>query len=225
MVNKYTTPSLVEADIRASTAFSSSTTPSLAQVTTWIDEESRVAEVRTNTVFSSTIVSSTYFDYSGEDIFRLPQSPLLSVDKVEYNTTSTGLVPNWVELEEGFDKNYLVYTGEGEIEFIHGINAINKVIPRSGRKRLRVSYTYGYDSTPLEIQKAVTRQVSLRVIESLLNTQANTQGGNIQVGTISVTDPSNYGVTWFRASRDEIDNIYNNMGYSVKTFRLTRRYN
>lgn len=224
MVNMYTTASLVEADIRASTTFSSSTTPTLGQVNNWIEEESRVVELRTGMVFGSTLSSSTYMDYDGADIFRFPQSPVLSVTKVEYNVFSNGLTPSWVTLEEGFDKNYLVYEDEGEIEFISGSNATHKIKPKAGKKRLRLTYSYGYSTTPLEIQRITTKAVAMRVIESLLNTQANTQGGNIQVGTISVTDPGNYGVGWFKQNREEIEKLYDSIGQNLKVFRLTRRY-
>jgi hypothetical protein len=224
MGNSYTSASLVEAEIRASTSFSADTTPTLQQLNNWIDEESKIIEVRTGTVFGYSLASSVYMDYDGAEVFRLPNSPVISITSLEYNLHSNNTTPSWVTLEEGFDKNYLLYEDEGEVEFIGGNSATHKVLPKAGKKKFRVSYTYGYEETPLEIQRLASLAVSKRVIMSLLNTQANTQGGNIQVGTISVTDPSNYGVSWFKGVNDEMDNIYSSIGQDLKVFRLTRRY-
>jgi len=224
-MSSYTTVAYVEQEIRASTSFSATTNPTLETVNRWIEEESDIIDSRTNNVFSIHVASSILFDYDGSSVFRLPQSPIYEVSSLEYNDAVMGQVSNWILLEEGTDKNYIVYNDEGEIEFVNGVNSSNKIIPKSGKQRLRVSYKYGESSTPSFIQRLATLATAKRVIMSLLNTQANTQGGNIQVGTISVTDPSNYGVTWFKNIDNEINNIYNNIGYSVKTFRLTRRYN
>jgi len=224
MANTYTTATNVEAELRAENAFSSSTTPTLSQVNNWIEEESRVVELRTNTIWGSTLASSTYFDYDGADIFMFPQTPINSITKLEYNVNANGLTPSWVTLEEGFDKNYLLYSDEGEVEFINGQNSTYKIKPKAGKKRLRISYSYGYATTPLQIQKITTKQVALRVASTLLASQANTEGGSIQVGTIRVADPSNYGVTWFNSQRSDIDNIYKDIGQELKVFRLSRRY-
>jgi predicted outer membrane repeat protein len=66
--------------------------------------------------------------------------------------------------------------------------------------------------------------VAKRTVSTLLNNQSNTSGGTIQVGTISITDPSNFGVGWFRQVNDEMDNIYNNIGHGLKVHRITRVY-
>ena len=225
MGNSYTSASLVEAEIRASASFSADSTPTLQQLNNWIDEESRIIELRTGTIFGYTAVTSTYFDYDGAEVFRLPNSPIISMDSFEYNLYSNNTTPSWVTLEEGFDKNFLLYEDEGEVEFISGSSSTHQVSPKSGRKKFRVGYTYGYEETPLEIQRLASLAVSKRVVMSLLNTQANTQGGNIQVGTISVTDPSNYGVGWFTQVNTEMNDIYSSIGQDLKVFRLSRRYN
>jgi len=224
MTNTYTTASLVEADIRASTAFSSSTSPTLTQVNNWILEESAIIDARAGTIFGSTLVSSDYYDYDGCGIFRFPESPLITLTSLEYNVNAMGVEASWITLEEGFNKNYLLYEDEAEVEFISGQDSVHKITPKAGKKKFRATYSYGYSSTPLEVQRLATLGVSKRVMMSLLNSQANTQGGNIQVGTISVTDPSNYGVGWFKSVNAEIDALYNAIGENLKVFRLTRRY-
>lgn len=226
MVNTYTTATLIEAEIRASAVFSTSSEPTLDQVNNWIEEESKVIEVKSGMIFSSTAVTSEYHDYNntGENIFRFPHSPLLSVDKIEYNVHSNNVAASWVELETGRGYNYLEYLDEGEIEFIGGNLATNKTYPQYGKQRLRVGYTYGYSTTPLDVQKLATLLVSKRVINTLLTSQANTEGGSIQVGTIRVSDPGNYSVGYIQNLSNDITNLYNDIGQSFKTFRITRVY-
>jgi hypothetical protein len=212
----YTTPSLVQAELRASTAFSSSTIPSEDTVWNWIDEESRVIDAMTGQIFSNQVVSSAYIDYDGEQVLRFPQAPLVSIDKVEYN--SGGLSePSWTELEEGFGKDFLSYLDLGEIEFI------NKTYT-PGSKKFRLSYTYGYGSIPAEIQRIATLMVAKRTLLSLASNQANTEGGSIQIGTIHITDPTNYSINYLNTMDNTIKEGLKNLSYRFKVYRGTRLY-
>jgi len=220
----YTTASLVEAEIRADTAFSSSTTPTLSSVNSWITEESKIIELRSGQVFGSTAVTSTLYDYDGSGIFRFPKTPIISVTNFEYNVYSPNLTSSWISLEEGVGKNYLLYSDEGEAEFIGGTTATHKVWPVAGRQRFRLTYTHGYTTTPAEIQKLATLMVAKRVIMSLINNQGNTEGGDIQVGTIRVSDPSNYSISFIKSINNEIDTLFSQIGQGLNTFRMTRTY-
>lgn len=220
----YTAAEYVQAEIRADTAFSSTTTPSLDTVNRWIEEDSRLIELKTGKVFGSTTESSTYFDYDGCGLFRFPESPISSITELLYNVYSNGLEPSWIALEEGFDKNFILYQDEGEIEFISGQNSTHKITPKSGSKRFCVTYVHGYSNVPSHIQKLATLLVAKRVIFSLMSSQGNTEGGNIQVGTISVTDPGSYSVSYMKSLNEEIDRIYRDIGQEFNTFRMTRVY-
>ena len=223
--NTYTTATLIEGEVRASAAFSTSTSPTLAQVNGWIEEESKEIEINTGMVFASTAISSELNDYRNVDnILRFPKTPLLSVDKIEYNVNSNNVAASWVTLETGNGYNYLEYLDEGEVEFISGNLASNKISINDGKKKLRLSYTYGYTTTPLEIQKLTTLLVARRIINSLLNDQANTEGGSIQVGTIRVTDPTNFSVSYIQSMNDNINDLYSSIGQKFRTFRGTRVY-
>lgn len=224
MVNEYCTPEMVEAELRLEESFSTSTFPSLSDVERWIKEESKVVEIRTGQVFSSTEVTDVLLDYDGSDVFRFPHSPLISVSSLEYNKNSNSVDPDWVSLEEGYGKNYLLYEDVGEVEFINGNNASNVVVPRSGRKRLRVSYVYGYDEVPLEIQRVTTLLVAKRVIMSLASSQSNTEGGSIQVGTIRVSDPSNFSINYLKSLSQEVSDLFGSIGQGFKVFRPDRVY-
>jgi hypothetical protein len=213
----YTTLELIQAEIRASTAFSSSTTPTAAQVTTWITEASKELEIISGNVFASTVVSSLYMDYDGSEIIRLPQYPIISVQKVEYNNNGPTMASDYVTLTEGFGNDYLLYSDEGELELING--------PKTpGKKRLRLSYTYGYTSTPAEIQRLATLLASKRVILSLQNSQGNSEGGDVQIGTIRVSEPSNYSANYIKNMDVEVNSQIENLVSKYKVFRLNRLY-
>mgnify|MGYP007071591408 CR=1 FL=1 len=220
----YTTPGLVQSELRASTTFSTSTIPTLAQLNTWIDEESRIIESITDEVYTTTIVSNVYVDYDGDSILRFPHTPLISISKVEYNTASAGNTPSWVEFSEGDDKNYLAYLNHGEIEFVNGTQRTVTNIPLPGKKKFRLSYTYGYSNIPLDIQRLATLMVTKRVIMSLLNSQSSSEGGNIQIGTISITDPTSYGINYLKSLNNEIDELLSKTGRKFSTHRQWRVY-
>lgn len=223
--SSYTTAALVQYEVRASAAFSSSTTPSLETVNNWIDEESALLESMTDEVFSSVAATNILIDYDGCGILRVPIIPLISVQTLQYNENSHNEAASWVTLQEGNGYNYSVYADEGELEFISGTLATNKITPRAGKKRFKLSYTYGYSPVPSEIQRLVTLMVAKRVINSLISSQANSEGGDIQVGTIRVSDPSSFSVNYIKSLNNEIETSLANIGRKFKTFRLNRVYN
>jgi hypothetical protein len=224
MVNEYCTPGMVAAELRLEEEFGFDTFPSDDDVERWIQEESRIVDIRTGQVFSSTVVSSSLLDYDGGDVFRFPHSPLISLTSLEYNKNHISVEPEWLLLEGGFGKNYLLYEDVGEVEFINGNNALNIVVPREGKKRFRASYVYGYAVVPLEIQRLTTLLVAKRVIMSLASSQSNTEGGSIQVGTIRVSDPSNFSVNYLKSLNQEVSDLFGSIGQGLKVFRFDRVY-
>lgn len=222
--NAYTTATLVEAEIRAANVFSSSTTPTLSQVNTWIDEASREIDSMTGQVFASTAISSTYVDYDGSGILRLGHAPILSMTELLYNVNSVTAASSMVALEEGYGKNYLLYGDEGELEFINGNNATNKYVPQKGKKKFVASYSYGYATVPATVQHLATLMVAKRVILSLINSQANTEGGAISVGTIRIEDPSVFSTNYIKTLSSEIDILREQIKAKFKVFRQVRVY-
>lgn len=220
----YTTASLVEADIRASEAFSSSTLPTLAQVNEWIDEESRTVELITGQIFSSVLTESVYLDYDGGDVLRLPYNNVQLLTLRYNNASSPKVTPSWITLEEGFGYNYLLYGAEGEVEFIHGNNATNILTPLEGSKRFCVDITHGYTTTPLEAQRLTTALVSKRVILTIINSQANSEGGDVSVGALSISDPSMFSINQIKNLNNEIKELKDNLRVGFNVFRHTRVY-
>lgn len=220
----YTLPEYVASEIRASTAFSSSTLPTLADVNRWIEEASNQVELRTNQVFSSTVHSSVFMDYTGGGSLALPYYPVLSIEELRYNKYQVGQAPEWINLSEGYDQDYILYSNEGNLEFIHGVNRANPYSPQEGRKKFCVSYTTGYSSTPLDVQQLTTQLVALRVINSLSASQANEEGGSIQVGTIRIADPTSFSVNYLKSLREQIDEGFKKLNKDFQLFIPSRVY-
>lgn len=225
MVSFYTSPQFVEQELRLTTSFSESTFPSLSAVNRFIEEESAWLDRLTNDVFSANVVTSEYFDYDGSGLFRFPKHDVRSIQKFEYNCSARGITPSWIELEEGHDKNFLLYSDEGEVEFVIGANVSNFLgKPMAGKKKFRISYTYGVSTTPSDVVKLATLLVTKRILTTLNNSQANTGGGSVSVGTIRITEPGNYSINYYKSMNEDIDLLVKNLGGSNKTFRLTRVY-
>lgn len=224
MVNSYTTVPYIEAELRLTSSLSSSTIPTSTTVSRWITEASEEVDMLTNNVYSSTTATSVYVDYDGSGILLLPytaiQSLTLKYNKNDYTAQST----DWVTLEEGTGKNYLLYSDSGEVVFINGNYATNKLVPCSGAKRFCITTTYGESAVPLSIQHLTTLMVSKRMLLSMINSQANSEGGTIQVGTISISDPSMFSQGYITKLSDEIDRLKADIGVGLIVYRPMRFY-
>lgn len=214
MAYEYTTASLVQAELQASTAFSSSTLPTLSDVTTWIQEESAYVNSLADTVFSTTAVSSEYIDYDGGDVLVLQYAPVTNFTTLHYNTNKLGstLGSSWVQKTE--DTDYTVYADLGMLHLLDSFS------PKKGLKRLRAAYTYGYTTTPETVQMLVTKLVARRVIQTLLTKNINERndGGSVSVGSISIVEPTNYGVGTYRQLNMDIEELKRRIvdGFKVK---------
>jgi hypothetical protein len=198
----------------------STTTPDISTVNNWIEEESAYIDLRTNQVWGSSTASSEIYDYDGSGIITLRHKPVLSITELkEEENGINGTSESWVELTEGRtnSEDFYVYSSEGDIIF-HGTN-----MPKAGYQKICVSYTYGRTTTPINIQKLATKLVALRVINSVINGSASEEGGSVSVGTITVSDPSTFGITRVREMRQEIESLFNSIG-KLKVYALDRRY-
>jgi hypothetical protein len=220
----YTTLALVEAELR-SDPFGASTTPSISQVSTWISEASAEIDATTGELFSTTLVSSQYVDYDGTGIIQTPSFPIVSVSEVRYNRNSyTNSTEDWLTLTVGRGEHYLVYEDYGEIEFIGGNSNATPITPKAGKKNICLTYYAGRTTTPLQVQRWATLKVAKRAISTLVNSQSNTEGGEVTVGPITVKDPSSFSLGQVRSMDNELKEIQASIGQDFKTFRIDRRY-
>lgn len=219
MVYLYTTPGLVQSELQTSTQFSPSTTPSLGDVEEWIAEESAYINNLANQIFGSTTYSSEFIDYDGEQDIVLENSPVISVGSVKYNEYPLGssLGSSWTTKTEGTD--YTVYKDRGVIRII-----FDNFTPDPGPKRFCIdSYVAGYEVIPYEVRKLCTKLVAERVLSTLIakNINERNDGGTVSIGSVSITEPSAYGVGSFRKLKEDIERLKEEVikkGFSVYRF-------
>ena len=214
MSKNYTTPKLVENELRSQCEFGTNTNPTIQALNTWIEEESRSVDLITGRKFSDKDIVEDV-DYDGEDFLILKQSPVTKVNKVEYNKAKEGETPNYIELEE--EKNFLVYKDKGTINLIFKFRGYD-----SGMKKFRVTYESGYeDGVPMDIQRLTTKKVAFRVLNTLINSKMSEgkMGGQITVGAINIVEPSDYGVNSYRNLREEIKSLEEKYEKGMGVFR------
>ena len=198
----YTTPLLVQSQIRGETSFSSNTIPSLPEVETWIAEAMDDINHKTGQRWDQYEIEREY-DYTGADSLRIKESPIISIDEVAYRKYPLGS-SSPVEWEvKSEDTDYTVYLNRGEIRLLTSWN------PAVGNKRIRVQATCGYATTPSRIQELATKMVAIRVIESVLYSDVNLSTDvNISVGSVSVVNPSNVGIRKFEGMKLDVDRLF-----------------
>lgn len=215
----YTTASKVEAELRATTAFSASTTPSLAQATEWIEETTDYIDALAGQSFESTSYTE-YHDYNPSDRnIYLRKGPVISISSVSYNVSAIGVAPSYVE--KTADEDYITYIEddeEGRVEINY-----NKWQPDpSHPKAIKVVYTAGYSSVPGRITMLATKMVAKRVLDTLLanNFNERNSGGSISVGSINIVEPNDYGLGSYSKLGADISDLKNQLLY--QDFRVYR---
>lgn len=214
----YTTVDYVSAELNGLT-IDSTTTPSSTTVSNWIDQVTTQIELQTGRVWESTVKESAIFDADGSDYFRFPEAPVISVSTFEYEDQGLGAdSENWTSLTEGRTNDYILYVNDGEIQYTG-----NTSNPPKGYKNLRITYTYGYSTTPAYITRLATLMVAARVVETVINESAQQGGGSVTVGNISITDPTTFSVSHLRAIKDEAHGILGTIGDTF-VYRPSRNY-
>ena len=132
----------------------------ISYVTKEIDE-------RTNTSFKSNTVSTSNYEYidgvggklsiDGEEDYRttyqIKHSPVISITSLSVTTDSdTTDSPTWNSLTENTDYYLDKTTGMFDI-------VTNSYFPPKGNKRIRIAYTWGRSSVPMDIRRCAVLMV------------------------------------------------------------------
>lgn len=199
----YTTTSNVEIELRATESFSTSTNPTLETVTQWIEETDAYIDSLAGRSFERTLRTENC-DYNGDEYLVLRNSPIDSIESVQYATYPLGSenYPSYDTLTE--DSEFTAYNDQGRIVWNY-----NVFRPTEGRKRFLVSYYSGSSDIPSDVKMLATKMVAQRVLNSLLNSNVNTSndGGSVSVGSISIVEPASYGVNSYVKLGDTIEQL------------------
>lgn len=213
----YTTVDLVSAELNG-VIISSTTAPSSTTVTNWITEEDSNIDLMTGQTWTSTTVTDEAYDYDGSGYLRLLNAPVISLTSTSYEANGIGASSeSWTDLTEGRTNDYIAYLSDGELDFISSVPA--------GKQNVKVSYVYGYDTTPGYIQRLATLKVVQRFISAGVNSSAKDEGGSVSVGDISISDPSNFSADYVKSIDTEIRHIIDYDIGKSKVHRKKRYYN
>lgn len=215
----YTTTTKISEELGGYT-INTSSIPSSSTVEGWILEA--VSEINEKTGMSWSVNTETdeVLDYDGSGVLRLNHAPIISIIKLENEVNGIGASSeSWNELTEGrlSTNSFTKYSDEGELEF-------HTSTPRSGYQNMKVTYTWGTETVPLQVQRLATLMVAKRVTDSVINNSATNEGGSLSVGTISISDPSMFGLKHKSETNNEINSLFKTIG-QFKTFRVNRRWN
>lgn len=197
----------------------SSSVPSSATVSTWIEQESSYLDQETGRIWGSATYTNEYYDYDGSGYIRLNHAPILAITSASYEANGlSGTSENWIGLSEGrlSSADYIAYKDEGELHF-HNSSII------AGYQNFKITYIAGYASIPSYINMIVAKRVSLRMIETIANDSSSEVGGSISVGAISISDPSTFSTDRVKQLKNDIRELLPNIG-KFKTFRYNRRW-
>jgi hypothetical protein len=116
------------------------------------------------------------------------------------------------------NSDYFVYEDAGQIL----INFENWT-PLTGKRRMKVVYTSGYEDVPMVHQAIATKLVAERVLSSLLNNNVNesSDGGSVSVGSISIVEPGAYGVQNYARLKTDIEDLKKKLLQGTGVFRYT----
>lgn len=143
----------VEAELQMT--LSTLTTPTLAQVQTWITEVTDKISEETGKKYASTTATSEKHDGDGTPFVLLDHYPVLTI---------TSLVVDGITLTASTD--YWIYDyGAGQLELK------TPAIPRaeestSGHENIVVTYTYGFSAVPSAVKELCVVLVALKALSA-----------------------------------------------------------
>jgi hypothetical protein len=211
----YTTDSLIKAELRATVDFSATTIPTLVDINEWIKESSAAINATAGRTYGETSYSET-FDYNGTETLVTRNAPLISVTNVLYSTSALGTDSYSLDITKTEDTDYTIYLENGEIELLPSWS------PTCGKKRIQINYSAGFATTPKDVQMLATKQVTKRVLDTLLSKDVNEKksGKSVSVGSISIVKPADFGVAQYKTLSTDIDRLEQSILEGTSVYRL-----
>lgn len=153
------------------TTFDGTTSPTLTQVTAYLADVDTEINNLTGTVFGTPVSNTEIIDIDGyTDIFLTEKYPIVSVTSVSKNTATDAFeTPVW-EVIDSYNDKVRICT-----KYKH-----------NGKQKLKLVYTYGFDSIPPEVEHLATLLVVNKILSGQASGDSATQ--SISVGPISLSN-------------------------------------
>lgn len=151
--------------------FDAESTPTVTTVNGYISDVDTEIDNLTGTTFGTPIETSEIISINGNsNVFVTKKYPIYSVTSVEKNTNSDRFdTPVWVS-----------------VPFYNDIFKIVTKYNYSGDRALKLTYEYGFDAIPPEVEFLATLLVAQKIIQAEYSSSGTTS--SISVGSISITN-------------------------------------
>lgn len=119
-------------------------------VTQLISNSDALIETETGRTYSQTTGSVEYLNCEpAQKVFFLRNYPVITLSSVQVNTNDTTDTPSWSSSSEGLGNDYLANSNDLSIGRIRYFDNV----PAEGEDRLKVTYNYGYTTTPALVKE------------------------------------------------------------------------
>jgi len=168
------------------------TKPTLTEVNNWIMRSEDYLEQRTRTAWRAVTVTDEYHGYMGvqpDPLFtewndQLMGHPFVKPRYGPLQTFTSGT--HKIELWDGSEWTDLVLTANGYtegrgddyyIDYTRGVIFFVDKVPMVGRNTIRLTYSYGHSSVPLDVEDAAIKLAALEAVLTQDKTGLPTEGG------------------------------------------------
>jgi len=233
----YTPVYTTEANVEALTQISidTGTVPTSTQVLDWIEEiERRIVEQALGshaatdeyvdvpnqedigaywTLEWTPKVDSLRFKYSGAGelvpLYNV-KKPILSITSLYKNDEALDDAPSWTQLTEGPANNSSFILLKSGIKGLGYALFFYDNYPSAGPKRLKVTYTYGWNVDSKILRDYCTLGVSVKVLEARMGTSSGDGLSEFQSGDFSTYIPTQYmnRIKLYKEEMKEIETKY-----------------
>jgi len=208
----YTTEANVEAYLGES--ITSGTVPSSTDLQIFLNWADKLINDYTGTAFKATTVTDEVLDSEGFQRFKLPKRPIISVTNFYVDKAGLGSSnsPDWELRTEGRtnSEDFVILEDEGILYF-------HTNIPSAGKQNIKTTYTYGYSTTPKDVEKLATLLVVREILRARLADNLYSSQDTISVGPITVSKSGTQGSIGVVELEKEINDLWRAVG----TFKTT----
>ena len=154
-----------------------------------------------------------YFNISVRDRIQLRNRPIISITTLQRNTAGENAADSWETLTEqtGSGGDYVLTEPNKSAGFIDFIK--NK--PRNGKRAMRITYTYGYSTTPANVRRLTTLIAVKSIVMSKISRSFFDSPHSISLRGIMI-DRSPSQRSYMDMINNEIDRLWKSIGEEFK---------
>lgn len=180
---------------RSNTKFVSTTVTEYYDFNQWTSTKS--AEQLSNIGF---IGRTDYINAFTNNQFQLNHFPIVSITGMWENASSSYMADSWTALTEqtGSGGDYIADYDTGQVTFVDDK-------PRYGKRAAKVTYVYGYATTPKQVERLTVLLAILDIVLMRSNNSQFNNSENVSMGDLNITNTAGANVTYIRMLNEMIE--------------------